>query len=215
MLKWLMTAGAVVSVVRTTDESGTISPFDARAALTGDRWVVPGTADRPERRLDRRVVEIEIVDILRPQEDGERVGDFIGKTRLRALSRSMVTRSCGSFRREGGEKSRDPTGLIARGCDLLRHARKLADVVTAEIEDFELEPPNADTPLNRWRRDRDTSAPGIPKPGRGSDSEPWRANVRRLALVEPFRRENIRPVRRRAAEAESRNGKDTRNLEAA
>ena len=30
-LKWLMTAGAVDSRVRTTAESGTMSPFDARA----------------------------------------------------------------------------------------------------------------------------------------------------------------------------------------
>ena len=39
MLKWLMTAGAVVSVVRTTDESGTISPFDGRACATDWRSV--------------------------------------------------------------------------------------------------------------------------------------------------------------------------------
>ena len=31
MLKWLMTAGAVVSLSRTTVSSGTIWPFDARA----------------------------------------------------------------------------------------------------------------------------------------------------------------------------------------
>ena len=100
------------------------------------------------------VVEIEVVDVLRAEQDGQGVRDLAHRqakaARTVAIDRDEQLRIVGG---KAAEQAGDHARLVALAHQLVGDRREVRDVAARSVEHFEGKPAERLQPLNGWRRD--------------------------------------------------------------